>query len=141
MYSSETILKVIDHKAGAFGTKMAVVIIEKGNIGPLSVFKCLRTGTEYHLTSTPIYYTDVEVIGGIADVELLCKCYREHPDFATNEKMQKICETKRGFTYGPIHFASIKPMPFRGELIGGNYVNEPERYDIEIGDTLVKAAE
>ena len=141
MYSGEVILQVIDHKAGCSGTNIAVVIIEKGNIGPLAVFKSLRTGTEYRLTSTPTYFGDAEVIGGLADVELLCRHYRAHPEFASNEKMQKICETKRGFTYGPIRFASIKPMPFCGELIGRNYVDEPEKYDVRIGDTLVKAAE
>lgn len=141
MSNSETRLKVIQHKTGYMGGKIATVVIEQGRIAPLTVFQSARTGTQYRLTSTPVYIGDAEVIGGLMDAEFLCNYYRAHKDFATNEEMQKICETKRGFTYGPIHFANIKPIPFRGELVGRNYVDEPEKYDLEVNDVLVSIDE
>ncbi len=137
MFSGEIRLKVIDHKVGMSGAKNAIVIIEKGHPATYVALKSARTGTQYRLTGNPCLIGDAEVVGGLVDVDFLCNYYRAHEDFATNEKMQKICETKHGFTYGPIRFAIIKAVPFRGELIGRNYVDEPEKYDIEVGDTLI----
>lgn len=134
-------LKVIKHKIGYMGGKISTVIIEEGCAKTYYVYQSTRTGTQYRIESTPIYIGDAEVIGGIMDADFLCEYYRAHKDFATNEQMQKICETKRGFTYGPIHFANIKLVPFRGKLAGRNYVDEPEKYDIEVGDTLVGVEE
>lgn len=121
---------------------LAVIAIEQGKIQSWTLLRSDRTSTTYHITERPLFLTDLEMLIYPSYPELLCDYYRSHKDFATNKQMQEICETKRGFSTAPILFAKITIAPFSERFVNPNlhfgweYIDTPENFDVEVGDTF-----
>lgn len=141
MGENKTKLKVL-HLEQFQNENYAVVAIEQGKIESFTLLKSDRTGTEYRITDRPLFLSDLEMLIYPQYPDILCNYYRSHKDFATNELMQKICKTKKGFDYAPILFAKITIVPFNDRysdqnyLLKWHYIDAPEKFDAEIGDTF-----
>lgn len=138
MFDKENIIKVL-HIRQVNGVEFAIVAVEQGHIvtGRIAGLKSERTGTTYRIDGRPLYLGDLEMMYNPIYSDILCDYYRSHKDYATSESMQKICETKHGFTYGPVLFADIKLVPCSGLLSKWEYNDHPEKFDVEVGDTLI----
>ncbi len=142
MRDAVTKIKVL-HLKKFQGENIAVVAIEQGVLSDWNLFKSDRTGTQYRLTDYPVFLTDMQMLVNPQYPEILCDYYRSREDFATNEAMQQICKTKRGFNTAPILFAKIVIIPFtdRSNIAGHRtwqYDDAPEKFDVEVGDTFTR---
>lgn len=140
MSDKETKIKVL-HIQQWKDEHISVVAIEQGKLNDWTLLTSDRTGTKYHLTGTPVFLSDLGMMIDPLYPNLVCDYYRAHKDFATNEQMQKICETKRGFSSGPILCAKATLIPFTDRFAEPghhtwSYTDVPEKYDVEVGDTL-----
>lgn len=119
------------------GKNACAVVVAEQAIQQWQVFRSSRTGTEYRITNRAIYLGDMELLLNPDYPKLLCDYYKSHKDFATNVKMQEICKNMRGFGHGPIRFAQIGISPVSEYTDMWNYVDAPEKMDIEVGDNLI----
>ncbi len=131
-----TRLKVLQVNTDLSGNKIALVAIEKGRITKLRKYESLRTGTQYRVDGNPFYLSeDIAKENGM-EIEFFHSYYKQHPDFATNEQMQKYCRGEARLTQGPIYFMGVKFIPFKVEENTTERTDIPEKYDLEINDEL-----
>lgn len=140
MGDCETKLKVIHIRQGA-NNKLVIVAIEQGHIvtGRLSAFRSERTGTKYRIDNLPLYLGDMQMLYNPIYSDIVCNYYRSREDFATNETMQNICKTKRGFDCAPVLCAEFVIFPCDGLLSEWTYDDKPEKFDLEVGDILTSS--